>query len=239
MEDHSNHLFSEDEIGQILNRASVLQSNAGGRTYSGLTIKELEEIAREADIDPRFISAAASELIHLNEKDKSNLWGGPTKLVLRRHIKGQVSEKAWKRMVTRMETRFGKPGEMDQWDNTREWVGKGKKGVLANLVLHEHDGYTKMELLWDNQDIVTPFLFLALAPLIAFPITIAIILEGIGATGFAAFGLVLLITLLFGFVSRMGFGKKQQPGVQISESLQTAWLHLLKIRKWHRLLKKK
>lgn len=205
MKDKSSQVFYESEIGEILNRAAELQGNAGGGA-SGLTVEELQEIAAEADIDPRFVSAAVLEMLQTREKDEVNLWGGPTKLSIKKRIHGHVSEEAWKRMVSNTETRLGKSGELDQWDNVREWVFNDKKGTVARLMLRQQPEHTDMELFWNEKDLVNPHLFIAMAPFIAWPIVLATIFEGIGASGFSAFGIGILIAIVFASISRFTFG---------------------------------
>ena len=208
MSDKPSRLFFEDEISQILKRASEMQGEAGGRSYSGLTVNELQDLAAEADIDPRFIEAAAQELMAKQGASKiASIWGSSSKQTLRRRINGSVSDDAWERMVGTIEKQFKDPGETHQWDNSREWVLNDKKGTVASLVLHEHDGVTDLELFWHNRNLATPFIFLAAIPLIGWPLFLALILEGIGASGLSAFGIGVLFLMFFGLLARLGFGR--------------------------------
>jgi hypothetical protein len=58
-----SRVYGDKEIGQILKRATELQGQEpSAPSSSGLTLQELEEVAVEAGIDPRFLQRAAMEL---------------------------------------------------------------------------------------------------------------------------------------------------------------------------------
>ncbi|MDF1565902.1 MAG: hypothetical protein P1V51_22900 [Deltaproteobacteria bacterium] len=67
--------FGEAEIELILQRAvqlEVISEILGGREHEGLTLREVQEIAREAGIDPNLVARAAWELeAHRLEADQS------------------------------------------------------------------------------------------------------------------------------------------------------------------------
>lgn len=55
--------YGEKEIGRILKRATEIQhAEPTAPAASGMTLAELEEIAAEAGIDPRYLRKAAREL---------------------------------------------------------------------------------------------------------------------------------------------------------------------------------
>ena len=65
MADHPKlpRVYGDKEIGQILKRATEFQAREpSAPSSSGLTLPELEEVAVEAGIDPRFLQRAALEL---------------------------------------------------------------------------------------------------------------------------------------------------------------------------------
>ena len=58
------HVYGEQEIGQILKRATELQDQEPtAPSSSGLTLRELEEVAVEAGIDPRFLRRVSTPRI--------------------------------------------------------------------------------------------------------------------------------------------------------------------------------
>lgn len=57
-------LYDEKEMRRLLERATELQKEEGSTPVpgGGLSLAELEEIAGEAGIDPRYLRRAAAEL---------------------------------------------------------------------------------------------------------------------------------------------------------------------------------
>ena len=57
-------LYGDKEMSRLLKRATELQQEEGtqGLPSSGLSLRELEEVAAEAGIDPRYLRRAAAEL---------------------------------------------------------------------------------------------------------------------------------------------------------------------------------
>jgi len=76
----SERRFTDGEIGLILRRAVELEEGSGSKgvsTARGLNLKELEEIAREAGIDPAMVRRAASEIESKGGAESGDIWGPP------------------------------------------------------------------------------------------------------------------------------------------------------------------
>ena len=58
----SERHYDEREVTRLLRRASELQRESGTAPATGLTLRELEEVAAEAGIDPGALRQAAAEL---------------------------------------------------------------------------------------------------------------------------------------------------------------------------------
>ena len=54
-------LFSEKQVSTILRRATEMQQAAKTTDPTGLTSEELQQIAAEAGIDPKYLAAAIAE----------------------------------------------------------------------------------------------------------------------------------------------------------------------------------
>lgn len=66
--------YSEEEVAAFLERATELQrAGSDGKVGEGLTLEELEEIAAEAGIPPRYVRRAAAEL-DSTTSSTGNLW---------------------------------------------------------------------------------------------------------------------------------------------------------------------
>ena len=54
--------FDDEEVSLILRRAAELQEAQPGAESSGMTLADLEEVAREAGLDPSLVRRAAAEV---------------------------------------------------------------------------------------------------------------------------------------------------------------------------------
>lgn len=77
-EDQQNRLYSEKEIAALFRRASELQNAETAGTAPGLSFSEVERIARDLGIDPRYVEAAAMDLrAGGSPAEKRSLIGAP------------------------------------------------------------------------------------------------------------------------------------------------------------------
>jgi len=156
-----DRVYSEEEIGRILKRAASLQGKESSRPVLGLTLPELQQLAKESDIDPSYIAAAALELAGASSADESGFFGGPLSLTIRRRIDGAVSEDAFIRMVSEARRRFKKSGTTGVVGSTREWSIDNERDQSASFSLRERDGHTELEIFWSESDILPiPFIMI-------------------------------------------------------------------------------
>ncbi len=199
----SDRIYSEEEIGRLLKRAAELQGKSGGRPTLGLTLPELQQLARESDIDPSFIEAAALELAGADTEDESGFFGGPLTLTIRRRIQGKVSEDTFNRMVSEARRRFKRTGTTSAVGSTREWATETVHDQSASFSLRERDGHTEMELFWTESEIL-PIPFVT-TPIVASLIAIPIVGEELHLPPVWAVFTVLLWALTMAFTSRTVF----------------------------------
>src|SRR4029078_9580482 len=86
--------FSEEEVALIIKRAAELQQTEEVEKDLGATLRlaEVEQIAREAGIDPLLIRRAAHGLDRPVEKNRPSPFGGaPTRIVYARVVDGEIS----------------------------------------------------------------------------------------------------------------------------------------------------
>jgi hypothetical protein len=74
--------FSEKEVAHIIKRASELQQEeAPAESSSGMSLAELEQVAREAGLDPALVRRAATDLdTRVSDRPASRFIGAPTTL---------------------------------------------------------------------------------------------------------------------------------------------------------------
>lgn len=67
MDSKDTRLYDDEEIGAILKRASQIQGGLKPETETELSLEELETLASESGIAPRFVKAAATDLEQLDD----------------------------------------------------------------------------------------------------------------------------------------------------------------------------
>jgi hypothetical protein len=120
--------FSEDETRQIIARAASRQEQAERvrlGTGTGLTLEVLQDVGRDAGIDPLHIEAAAKDVMLRRDASpvKTRL-GLPLELRAQRVVPGSVSDAQWERMVTEFRQTFRKSGTVSQFGPVREWISE-------------------------------------------------------------------------------------------------------------------
>ncbi len=122
--------YGEEEVGLILKRAAELQRQepAAGGEGGGLSLAELEEIAAEAGIDPRYLRRAADEVdahaIPLRGDGLDHLLGAPLTLKFDRILTGELSEDGLEALIPEIQDAaegYGHPslvGHTLTWQST-------------------------------------------------------------------------------------------------------------------------
>ena len=142
--------FTEEEIASLLERAAELQAEAARNAHPkpGLTLPELEVVARESGIDPMLIRQAAIEMdgrgrpSQMLAKDKT-----ATHLIVERVIPGSLSPETWEDIVMELRHRFdtdmGKMMGMPEYGLSRteqigrsvEWKHMSMSGIETSLLI--------------------------------------------------------------------------------------------------------
>src|SRR5450830_1774255 len=104
--------YNDKEVARIIKQASELQqSDAPGESASGLSLAELEQIAREAGIDPAMVRRAAVDLdAQVSVGRPSRFLGAPSSLALERTIDGEVSPDEYDALVAEIQRAVGGMG---------------------------------------------------------------------------------------------------------------------------------
>lgn len=113
--------YSDQEVSLILRRAAELQVEAPGAA-SGTSLADLEEIAREAGLDPALVRRAASDLATAAPVAvPSRFLGAATKLHVERVIDGELSSDDMEALVDEVRRTFGEPGIVSALGRTVTW----------------------------------------------------------------------------------------------------------------------
>ncbi len=139
-------LFSEKQISTILRRATEMQEASKTTDPTGLTFEELQQIAVEAGIDAKYITAAITEQEQEGDVDEQFYWlGAPTSVERVRVVAGEVSDEKWEEMVAEIRSTFGLVGASGQVGRSREWTHDSKE-QQAQVTVTSRQGQTKIRL---------------------------------------------------------------------------------------------
>ncbi len=123
--------FNDEEVALIIKRAAELQQTEQSEQEPGhtLSLSEIEQIAREAGIDPRLIRRAAQGIDHHTESVRPNPWlGAPTRIVLERVVDGEVGPDDYEALVNEMRRTFGDNGVPSVLGRTLAWTAAPSGG---------------------------------------------------------------------------------------------------------------
>jgi hypothetical protein len=111
--------YSEKEAGQILRRAAEMQrAEPSAADPSGFSLAELEEVAREAGIDPAVVRRAASQLeLSRGANFGSALAGGPLSIRLEAEVPGEYPAERFDALVPLIQ-------QVSPWQGHAGVVGK-------------------------------------------------------------------------------------------------------------------
>jgi len=130
--------YSDEEVKAILERATEVQADPGASRLTdpdGMTLEELEEIAREADIDPGRVRRAAEEMDVAASTSEfgSGFLGAPTRLRIHRIVEGEASADTMDTLIGVIE-RLAGTGEPRLIGGTLSWKsGEGDRKLRISV----------------------------------------------------------------------------------------------------------
>jgi hypothetical protein len=142
-------LYDEKEIGRILKRATELQHAEPSAPGAGVTLAELEEIAAEAGIDPRYLRRAALEVE--GGRTDASVWarvaGDDLMLVRDLTLQGELDEDGFERIVAAIQTGAREHGHPILLGRTLTWRAETPtKTRTMQIVVTSRDGQTRIRL---------------------------------------------------------------------------------------------
>jgi len=127
--------FNDEEVALIIKRAAELQQTQQDEQEpsNAMTLTEVEEIAREAGIDPKLIRQAAHGLERPAEITRPSPWlGAPTRLVFERVIDGEVPVDDFEPIINEIRRTFGDNGVPSVLGKTLAWTSSYQGGRRRN-----------------------------------------------------------------------------------------------------------
>ena len=152
MTDHPTppRIYGDEEIGQILKRATELQHREpSAPSSSGLTLQELEEVAVEAGIDPRFLQRAALELG--TSLTDSSFWtkvvGDELMLIRETTVPGELNDDGFERVVSVIQLGTREHGQPSLLGRSLTWRAETlNKTRTIQVTVTSRDGQTHVRL---------------------------------------------------------------------------------------------
>lgn len=140
MPDDPQRLFGDEEISRILKRASAPET-------SGLTLDELQQVAAEAGIDPRYVALAAGELERAGEADQRSfhLLGGPVSTLEERVVERELTGAEREEMLAEIRRTFRKAGTVSQVGRTLEWT-HSERNDQTQVTITSRGGRTQLRV---------------------------------------------------------------------------------------------
>jgi len=119
--------YGDREIGLILKRAAELQQQEPAATAEGggLTLTDLEEVAAEAGIDPRYLRRAAAEIDasggFLFNEGMARVLGAPPTIKLERSLSGELPAAEFEALVPEIQGAAEAHGQASLLGQTLTW----------------------------------------------------------------------------------------------------------------------
>ena len=126
-----NRKFNEEEVALIIKRAAELQQTqqVEREPSTALTLTEVEQIAREAGIDPYLVRQAAHGLDRPSEASRPSPWlGAPTRLVFERILDGEITVDDYEPIINEIRRTFGDNGIPSVLGRTLAWTSSPEGG---------------------------------------------------------------------------------------------------------------
>jgi hypothetical protein len=137
----SERRFNDQEVSQILERASVAQEASRGGTLpsrDGLTLASLKELAAEVGIGPEYIQSAVREVRSglMAPVQRTRFLGLPIGVARTTYLERKLTDAEWEELVGLLRVTFRARGHMRVDGSFRQWTN----GNLQILLEPTRDG---------------------------------------------------------------------------------------------------
>ncbi|MDB4891484.1 MAG: hypothetical protein JWL61_3339 [Gemmatimonadetes bacterium] len=136
-EPSSSRRYNEKEVALIIKQASELQESSPGDSSAGMSLVELEQIARETGLDPALIRRAAADIdTRVTDKTPSRFLGAPSTLRLERTIDGEISPDEYEPIVLEIQRIVGAMGAASTLGRSLQWTAtsSGRRRISGRMV---------------------------------------------------------------------------------------------------------
>lgn len=180
--------YSDEEAALILRRAAELQHVEGQPpSTTGFTLAELQQIAREAGIDPQRVADAAA-LVHGGRNGRwTRILGAPARFRYETSIEGELPDHAWGVLLEEIRAVMRKPGQVSHLPGALEWRQDRKENTGAvEIVVTSQAGTTHIGLNADNRSLAGILLAIGAWVGLAGTVTMGEMIVGFGISEWVA-----------------------------------------------------
>lgn len=189
---HESRRFSEDEVREVIARASESSAEKGIAHPRGLSLAELKEIGREVGIDPARLEDAAREVARRPNRP-SGLMGAPRILAVQRRLPGDFDPTDAPEVLAAIrEGMEAQAGDVSEVHGSLEWSEAGEF-YQRHVAISSNEGITTIRGTSNLTNATVMVFGGAIATTVMGTILPAIVLEEMFNTG----GLPFLIIPLF------------------------------------------
>lgn len=152
----AKRVYSEQETAAILRRVAELQQQREDHSNTaGLTLGELEAIARDSGLDPSLLRQAAAEVDLNGTAGTSSSATTKTHIHNERTFSHRVSDEAWAELVFYLNDRFrsdvstamGMPSNrVEEIGDSYEWKHTSLSGIETRVTLRRRSDHTHLKL---------------------------------------------------------------------------------------------
>lgn len=145
-------VYGDKEIARILERATELSRNDPGVSGSaGMTLSELEEVAREAGIDISLVRRAAMEMDGDGDERAASAWehalGERTAIVRETLVEGELLEEDLEELVGLIQGSVNDHGQASVMGRTLTWQGGPSDNTRkVRVIVSCRDGWTRIRV---------------------------------------------------------------------------------------------
>lgn len=212
--------YDERDVAAILREAAENQASRmeSGEMGAGMTLAEIQRLAKEVGIDADQVAAAAARRESRHEKaEVSRFWGGSAQLIRTRTSDGELDDSAWEEIVAELRAALGEPGTIGKMGASNEWTG-GNGFLSVHFSAKPQDGTTRFRITLDQSALFVRWLF-TFAGIVLGSAVAGAMMSKAGVWPLAIWGILLALASLVCFATNRAIARWQARNIGLANSL--------------------
>ncbi len=224
--------YSREEFALVLRRAAELQSQRGEQPAAadslagaeGMSLAEMQAVARDVGIDPARVADAAALLPRAEQDALARYLGGPFRYSLERSVSGALPARASGRILEAIRRAAADQGKTSEVHGALEWRHSDEL-VKFGVNVTPHDEHTNVQVVMDRGGASFLIGFLTFIPtLLAFVITAASLEPSVAV----ALGLAAGLAAVWQFAARALLRRNSARWRALAEQVLDASAHAVR-----------